>query len=52
VKFGEVPLNQFDLAMTNLAFSSVVLLGIRALVYGQPNKKPRVFYIFGVMLAG
>lgn len=29
--------------MTNLAFSSVVLLGIRALVYGQPNKKPRVF---------
>ncbi|WP_180163239.1 oxygenase MpaB family protein [Acinetobacter sp. YH12069] len=25
------PMNQFDLAMTNLAFSSVVLLGIRAL---------------------
>lgn len=25
------PINQFDLAMTNLAFSSVVLLGIRAL---------------------
>lgn len=24
-------MNQFDLAMTNLAFSSVVLLGIRAL---------------------
>ncbi|WP_374668376.1 oxygenase MpaB family protein [Acinetobacter sp.] len=26
-----LPLNQFDLAMTNLAFSSVVLIGIRAL---------------------
>lgn len=47
-----IPLNQFDLAMTNLAFSSVVLLGIRALVYGQQNKKQRVFYISGVMSAG
>ncbi|MEN3980259.1 oxygenase MpaB family protein [Acinetobacter sp. CWB-B33] len=26
-----LPINQFDLAMTNLAFSSVVLIGIRAL---------------------
>lgn len=26
-----VPINQYDLAMTNIAFSSVVLLGIRAL---------------------
>ncbi|OUY07767.1 oxygenase MpaB family protein [Acinetobacter populi] len=32
-----VPINQFDLAMTNIAFSSVVLLGIRGLGI-FPNK--------------
>ncbi len=31
-KWG-LPLNQFDLAMTNIAFSGVVLLGIRASLY-------------------
>ncbi|WP_288379215.1 oxygenase MpaB family protein [uncultured Acinetobacter sp.] len=35
-KWG-LPLNQFDLAMTNIAFSGVVLLGIRALAV-FPNK--------------
>ena len=48
----EIPLNQFDLAMTNLAFSSVVLLGIRALGIWPTKQEAKSFYISGVMLVG
>ena len=47
-----IPLNQFDLAMTNLAFSSVVLLGIRALGIWPTKQEAKSFYISGVMLVG
>jgi len=41
-----VPLNQFDLAMTNLAFSSVVLLGIRALGVWPTKQETKSFLHF------
>ncbi|MFW2061584.1 oxygenase MpaB family protein, partial [Acinetobacter baumannii] len=41
-----IPLNQFDLAMTNLAFISVVLLGIRALVIWPKKQETRKFLKF------
>ncbi|EPQ3192417.1 oxygenase MpaB family protein, partial [Acinetobacter baumannii] len=41
-----VPLNQFDLAMTNLAFSSVVLLGIRALGIWPTKQEAKSFLHF------
>lgn len=41
-----LPLNQFDLAMTNLAFSSVVLIGIRALGIFPSHKETEDFLHF------
>lgn len=42
-----IPLNQFDLAMTNLAFSSVVLLGIRALgIWPTKQEASKEFFTF------
>ncbi len=41
-----IPLNQFDLAMTNLAFSSVVLLGIRALGVWPTKQEAKSFLHF------
>ena len=45
-KWG-LPLNQFDLAMTNIAFSGVVLLGIRALAVFPNKHEVAQFYISG-----
>ncbi len=41
-----IPLNQFDLAMTNLAFSSVVLLGIRAIGIWPTKQEAKSFLHF------
>jgi hypothetical protein len=47
-----IPINQYDQAMTNIAFSGVVLIGIRALGIFQASKKSTAFYISGNMRAG
>jgi hypothetical protein len=47
-----LPINQYDQAMTNIAFSGVVLIGIRALGIFLAHKRLIVFYIFGNMRAG
>jgi hypothetical protein len=46
------PMNQFDLAMTNLAFSSVVLLGIRALGIFPSKQETESFLHFWRYVGG